>query len=55
MANCMSYTQIKKYSSYIISGNSDEIGCKVIYEEGLLIEEMRKYFTKYEEEVISHI
>jgi hypothetical protein len=36
-------------------GNSDGIGCKVIYEEGFQIyEEMRKYLTIYEE-AVSHI
>jgi hypothetical protein len=35
-----------------IQGNSDGIGCKVIYEEGFLIyEEMRKYLDIYEEGV----
>ncbi len=56
----LSHTLIKKktkFSSYSISGNSDGIRCKVIYEEGLpdiLYEEIRKYFTKYEE-AVSHI
>jgi hypothetical protein len=32
-----------------MSGNSDEIRCTVIYEEGFLIyEEMRKYLITYE-------
>ncbi len=35
-------------------GNSDGIGCKVIYEEGLsntVYEKIRKYLTTYEEAV----
>ncbi len=43
-------TLIKKRNFPQIWGNSDGIGCKVIYEEGgfLIYEEMRKYFTIYE-------
>jgi hypothetical protein len=52
----MDAAQIKKktkFSSYI--RNSDGIGCKIIYEEGLPdILEMRRYFSKYGD-AVSHI